>query len=87
MLVGCKLGLVKVNVQAYADDIVLLSPTSGDLRRFVEILRDLILDADLVANLVKTVVIFFYPTGQHNGTDPCFYLYDIRLEIVEEYKY
>ena len=58
MLVGFKLGLVKVNVQAYPDDIVLLSPTSGDLRRFVEILRDLILDADLVANLEKTVIFF-----------------------------
>ena len=29
----------------------------------------------------------FYPTGRANGTDPCFYLHDSRLGIVEEYKY
>ena len=48
--VGCKLGLAKVNVQAYADDIVLLSPTPGGLRRLIKILGDLILDADLVGS-------------------------------------
>ena len=29
----------------------------------------------------------FYLTGQHNGTERCFHLYDTRFAIVEEYKY
>ena len=86
---GCKLGLAKVNVQAYADDIILLSPSSGGLRRLIETLGNLIVDADLVVNLEKTVMIFILRVTQWYRSLCSFvrHHYHTRLEIVEECKY
>ena len=35
--VGCRLGITKVNIQAYADDMVLLSPTASGLQKLMSI--------------------------------------------------
>ena len=36
MPVGCRLGINKITAQAYADDIILFSPTAGGLQQLFD---------------------------------------------------
>ena len=49
----CKLGINYMNVQAYADDIVLLAPTASGLQSLLENASSLITDSDLIINQGK----------------------------------
>ena len=56
---SCKLGINKINVQAYADDIVVLSPTSTGLQKILQKLHDLLSQHELLINVEKTKVMCF----------------------------
>ena len=55
--VGCKLGINNMNIQAYADDMVLLSPSPCGLRKLSLAVN--LIEADLILNVRKTVVMVF----------------------------
>ena len=57
--IGCRMGIGKVNVQAYADDLVLLSPTSSGLKKLIDYLSDLLDFHELEINTDKTKVVIF----------------------------
>ena len=57
--IGCRMGISKVNVQAYADDLVLLSPTSSGLKKLIDYLSDLLDIHELEINTDKTKVVIF----------------------------
>ena len=59
MNVGCNLGLLKSNIIAYADDIVLLSPSLGGLQRIVDRFIENLTYINLKMNVDKTVCIKF----------------------------
>ena len=46
---GCWSGIRKINIQAYADDIVVFCPTASELRRSIK----------LIVNVTKTKVVIF----------------------------
>ena len=56
--IGCRMGISKVNVQAYADDLVLLSPTSSGLKKLIDYLPDLLDIHELEINTDKTKVVY-----------------------------
>ena len=56
MNVGCRLGIKRVNVQSYADDIVLISPSVAALQLLLDKISELIDNHDLVK---KTVAMTF----------------------------
>ena len=48
-----------MNIQAYADDMVLLSPSPCGWRKLLCLVANLIEEADLILNVGKTVVLVF----------------------------
>ena len=65
--VGGKLGISTMNIQAYADDLVLLSPSSSGLQKLLERAGELLAEEGLVLNVRKTVniycIVFFLFSG------------------------
>ena len=58
--VCCNIDGVCFNILAYADDIVLLSPSWGDLQSLITLLYELAIDtADLSCNLIKNCLYDF----------------------------
>ena len=57
--VGCKLGLLQSNIIAYADDIVLLAPSSASLQILLDAAVLKLKKLDLVINEVKSKVMVF----------------------------
>ena len=64
MPVRCRL-VNKINVQAYADDIILFSPTAGGLQQLLDRIVILVEQNDLLINADKTKIMVFRPGGKH----------------------
>ena len=62
---GCRLGINKINVQAYADDIILFSPTAGSLQQLLNRIVILVKQNDLLNNANKTKIMVFRPGAKH----------------------
>ena len=90
---GCHIGQTAVNIIAYADDLVILSPTRTGLQRLVHMCESFALKQDIVFNVKKTVCMCFhpqrpyYPTHLTNSSAPCILLNDQQLTWVDEFKY
>ena len=59
MKIGCKLGIVKSNIIAYADDIILLAPSADSLQLIMNEALLAASELDLEFNLNKTKVMKF----------------------------
>ena len=65
MPVGCRLGINKINVQTYADDIILFSPTAGGFQQLLDRIVILVEQNDLlIINADKTKIMVFRPGGK-----------------------
>lgn len=69
----------------YADDIILLSSTAEGLQQELDILQQYCNDWCLCVNTSKTKIIVFNKAGRLSKAK--FYLDDVELECVSEYKY
>ncbi len=57
--VGCKLSIIRHNVQAYTDDLTLLPPSSNRFHFLIDRILKLLTDIDLTLNIEKSVFIIF----------------------------
>ena len=85
--VGCRIGINKFNILAYADDIVLKSPSAGGLRILLNVINDCINDHKLLINVIKTKVMVFRNKRKYVFKDLSFYLNGTILENVSSFKY
>ena len=86
---GCKLGILKSNVIAYADDIVLLSPSATGLQKLIDAAYSEALDIELKFNYEKTKCMVFR-AGVHrreNANIHNFRINDNNIEFVNSFKY
>ena len=83
--VGCKLGLSLLSVQAYADDMILMSPTSSGLQRLLNVTSRL-LDEGLVLNVQKTNIVVFNQKSRQ-PVNLRFYYDGHIISIVDSFKY
>ena len=81
--VGCRLGITKVNIQAYADDMVLLSPTVSGLQKLMSRMSDLLECHQLVVNANKTKIVVF----NRQSRDFTFRFKNTVLDLVDNIKY
>ena len=84
--VGCMLGLNKINILAYADDIVLVSPTSGGLQVLLDKITLLLDKLKLRINVAKTVTTIFNDK-KYVSANLSFYMHGSVLSKVFQYKY
>ena len=59
MNIGCKMGLVTSNIIAYADDVVLLSPSASGLQILIDYFCNMIRQLGLNVNINKTKYMIF----------------------------
>ena len=57
--IDCRVAINKLNILAYAEDIVLISPSAGGLRKLIRVLGECIVQHNLVLNVTKTKVMVF----------------------------
>ena len=84
---GYQLGINVMNVQAYADDIVLMAPSASGLQKILNRAGNLIAECDLVVNIKKTEVVVFKRKAANLDTGLKLYLYDRPINFVESVKY
>ncbi len=86
--VGCKLGIIRHNCQAYADDLTLLSPSSNGLQFLIDRIFRLLTDIDLTLNIDKSVFMIFKPNSKiDRGPVPIFKLKGNVMLNVSSCKY
>jgi len=88
--VGCNIGGLFINVLAYADDIVLLTPSWYALQKLLIVLEEHIGNIDMVCNTKKTVCIMLAPRDKAkvmNVTFAQFKLGGCLLQYVQVFKY
>ena len=86
MNVGCKLGLIRMNILVYADDIVILSDTQKNLELIYQRLSNHIAGLKLNMNKGKTKCMIFEKSRFGSQINELI-LGEDTLENVEEYKY
>ena len=84
--VGCKLGLLRMSILAYADDIVLIAGTNDELSKLYKALETGVNERKLLINKTKSKCIIF--GNQRNIDDVTnIALENDVFEVVKEYKY
>ena len=76
------MGIIKLNVLSYADDIVLISPFAGGLRMLIRVLGECIVQHNFVLNVNKTKVKVFRNMRTPVFNNLSFYLSRSKLENV-----
>ena len=81
---GCRLGILRINVLAYADDLVLLANTREQLAILYQLLKAGLRDKQLIINQNKSKVMIFMKSVYREGN---VLLDDDEFEVVSQYKY
>ena len=84
--IGCKLGLLRVNIIAYADDIVLLANSKENLGILYELFKSKVQSMGLMINQNKSKCMIFKREGLPCQTTKLTMSGD-ELEVVPSYKY
>ena len=87
MKYGCKLGITSANIIAYADDIVLLSPSAFGLQRLIDKACLLARDLELRFNKEKTKYMVFNSIKEKNYNTSSFELEGELIQSVTSFRY
>ena len=85
--VGCALGKTMVNHLAYADDLVILSPSVKGLQKLLNICSEYGEEHDIMFNHKKTECMYFPVKGRALINIPKVFLNAHLLRWVTKYKY
>lgn len=83
---GCNFGGTRINILLYADDVVLLAPTSTCLQLMIRNLETYCETWNLRVNLEKSKIIVFRNGGKLASSDK-WWFNGKRVEVVNSYKY
>lgn len=84
--IGCRLDRIVHNIQAYADDLVLLAPSVKGLQFLIDSFCTSLSKTDLIINTDKSVCMIF-KRRKNAEVMPTFYLNGKLLTLVSSYKY
>ena len=87
MNIGCVMGELTINHLLYADDIVLVSPSSAGLKRLLEVCEIFGKENDILFNATKSAVMFFKSNYMPNLKVPIFNLNGNSIDVVHTFKY
>ena len=85
--IGCIAKQLLINHLMYADDLVLISPSTAGLQKLLDICQRFGLDHDIIFNPKKSAVMLFKPKDAIQLNSPNFTLNSESISIVKEYNY
>ena len=85
--IGCVLGNFFINHLMYADDLVLISPTTRGLFKLTAECQKYGIEFDIIYNPLKSAVMFFKPEFMSKIRMPNFKICDENINVVQEYTY
>ena len=85
--VGGVMGSMIINHLLYADDIVLISPSSAGLKKLLAVCEQFGIEHDLLFNASKSAIMFFKSNYMSSFIIPNFKLNGNIISVVEEFKY
>ena len=85
--IGCVLGNFFINHLMYADDLVLISPTTRGLFKLIAECQKYGIEFDIIYNPLKSAVMFFKPEFMSKIRMPNFKICDENINVVQEYTY
>lgn len=81
--IGCAVGSLCINVLAYADDLVLLTPAWGAMQQLINIFVEQIKIIDMTCNVRKTMCMVFSPKNRSKIVANSFPLLKIDAECIQ----
>ena len=84
---GCSVTNIIINHLMYADDIVLLSPSTGGLITLIEACQQFGLDNDIKFNSLKSAILPFLPEDKKKYRTPTIQMNNEPIPIVDHFKY
>ena len=84
--VGCRLGLIRLNIIGYADDLVLIADSVENLNILYNLLRQNILGLKLKLNINKSKCMIFEKGNLYKNLKDISLMGD-KFEVVDNYKY
>ena len=84
---GCRVGINKINIEAYADDMVLLSQSYKSLPFLIDKISELLMIRGLILNSDQTVIMAFRKTKDILNENINFTCNENTLKIVDRFKY
>ena len=85
--IGCKLGDLLINHLMYADDLVLISPSTRGLFKLIAECQKYGLEFDILYNPLKSAVMFFKPKCMNNINMPTFKICNENIKVENKYTY
>ena len=85
--IGCISKDMIINHLMYADDLVLISPSTAGLQQLIDICQRFGIAHDIIFNPKKSAVMFFKPNDSINLNYPQFILNSESISSVVEYRY
>ena len=85
--IGCRLGVHKMNIISYADDLVVLAPSSSGLNLLLNMVSGLISDNNLTLNPRKCKVLIFSTKNFKLNPGTEFKINGMNVEVVPDYTY
>ena len=85
--IGCMVGALIINHLLYADDLVLISPSSRGLHTLLQVCEEYGINNDIIFNANKSAIICFKPKIHINFTIPEFVLNNSVVPIEKNFKY
>ena len=85
--IGCVLGDLTINHLMYADDLVLISPSTRGLFRLISECQRYGIEFDILYNPLKSAVMFFKPKYMSKIKMPVFRMNNENINVVSEYTY
>ena len=87
MNIGCVMDEFIINHLLYADDIVLVSPSSAGLKKLLEVCELFGKENDILFNATKSAIMFFKSNCIPSFKMPTFSLDDNAIDVVDKFKY
>ena len=85
--IGCVSYNMLINHLMYADDLVLISPSTAGLQKLLDICKKFGLDHDIIFNPKKSAVMLFKPNDSVQLNSPISTLNPEPVNVVHEYSY
>jgi exonuclease III len=88
--IGCNVGGKMINVLAYADDIVIITPSWKGMQQLLDILSEHATLIDMAVNTKKTQCMIFAPKDRSKSVSKCFPVFNVcnaSIQFVDRFKY